>query len=375
MKCYGKPQRSKKGFMDKQIYEIIALFHKDKPVGYKLTDIRHEDRDSRWVLYVDYPEKRFVIKIASNGFTTLERVNGWVGIIAEYEKLGCYSPQILKSLNGNYAERIVFQDKQCVVWEEEFAQYHFRESLAESVYLGKDGRYVYCDEVFRFLGRVAQKHYSNFPYKSGFVRFEPFSSADSTDEVMECVETFDRMVRERTPGFLSRWEKIHALFLENKARLEEIYNELPSSVFQADLNEYNLLLDENGHFKGMIDYNLAGEDTVMNIFFATILYGYSEHRKAPDDPDALPELNPVTQESVIEILLDTLRYLRQFYTFSEIEVKAAPLLFKYVTGIFYQQIKALEKYVDDEKKLKRLFDFMEHELQREDIDFRSAMLG
>lgn len=361
--------------MDRQIDDVIALFHKDRPTGYELTDIRNEDCDSRWVLYVDYPEKRFVIKIASNGFTTLERVSGWTGIIAEYEKLGSYSPQILKSLNGNYAERIVFREKQCVVWEEEFAQYHFRESLGESVYLGKDGKYVYCDEVFQFLGRVAQKHYSNFPYKSGFVRFEPFSSEERTDEVMDCVEAFDRMVRERTPGFLFRWEKIRALFLENKARLEEIYHKLPTSVFQADLNEHNLLLDENGHFKGMIDYNLAGEDVVMNIFFATILYGYSQHRKAPDDPDALPGLNPVTQESVIEILLDTLRYLRQFYAFSELEVKAAPLLLKYVTCIFYEQLSALEKYADDEKKLTQLFDFMEHELKREDIDFQGAMLG
>lgn len=360
--------------MNKQIDDIIALFHQKQPDGYELKEIRLEENDSRWVLYVDYPGEKYVIKIASNGFTTAERVNGWADIIAETEKLGYYSPHLLKSLKGNYAEQTVFQDKCCIVWEEEFARYHLCESLAENVYLGKDGKYVYHDEVIRFLGETAQKHYANFPYPSGFVRFEPFSSDDSTDEVTECVETFDSLVKDRAPEFLTRWEKLRALFEENKAQLAGLYGELPSSVFQADLNEYNLLLDENGHFKGVIDYNLAGEDKVLNIFFATILYGYS-YQRTTDDTDVLPGLNAAEQESVIAIMLDTLRYLRQYYAFSEIEVKAAPLLFKYVSCIFYEQINALKKYADDEEKLNLLFDFMERELQRDDIDFRDAMLG
>lgn len=361
--------------MNEQIGDIIALFHEKVPDGYELKEIRLEENDSRWVLYVDYPGEKYVIKIASNGFTTAERVNGWADIIAETEKLGYYSPHLLKSLKGNYAEQAVFQDKRCIVWEEEFARYHLRESLAENVYLGKDGKYVYHDEVIRFLGETAQKHYTNFPYPSGFVRFEPFSSDDSTDEVTECVETFDSLVKDRAPGFLTRWEKLRALFEENQAQLAGLYHELPSSVFQADLNEYNLLLDENGHFKGVIDYNLAGEDKVLNIFFATILYGYSYQRKTTDDSGVLPELNAAEQESVIAIMLDTLRYLRQYYGFSEIEVKAAPLLFKYVSCIFYEQIDALKKYAGDAEKLDMLFDFMERELRRDDIDFRGAMLG
>lgn len=241
---------------------------------------------------------------------------------------------VITARMGNYAEQAVFQDKRCIVWEEEFARYHLRESLAENVYLGKDGKYVYHDEV-----------------------------------------TFDSLVKDRVPEFLTRWEKLRALFEKNKAQLTGLYHELPSSVFQADLNEYNLLLDENGHFKGVIDYNLAGEDKVLNIFLATILYGYSYQRSTTDAPDVLPGLNTAEQESVIAIMLDTLRYLRQYYAFSEIEVKAAPLLFKYVSCIFYEQIDALKKYAGDAEKLNLLFDFMERELRRDDIDFRGAMLG
>lgn len=77
----------------------------------------------------------------------------------------------MKSRNGNYAEEIFFHEKPCVVWEEEFAKYHLFGSLDKSVYTGRDGRYVFHNDVLAFIGRVAEKHYDFFPYKSGWVRF------------------------------------------------------------------------------------------------------------------------------------------------------------------------------------------------------------
>lgn len=66
--------------------QLIALFHKEKPSEYTLKSIRLEDEDSRWILSVCFGKERYVIKIASNGFTTSQRVNGWVNIIGEYKK-------------------------------------------------------------------------------------------------------------------------------------------------------------------------------------------------------------------------------------------------------------------------------------------------
>ena len=83
----------------------------------------------------------------------------------------------------------------------------------------------------------------------------------------------------------------------------------------------------------------------------------------------------MTQASGETILLDTLRFVRQYYPFSEIEVRAAPLLYKYISCIEYAQLDALEKYAADEVKLTLLFDHIEHQLLREDIDFRGAMEG
>lgn len=357
------------------IEEIIRLFHSERPTEYTLKSIRLDDDDSRWILFVNFGPKKYVIKLASNGFTSAERVRGWVDIIAEYKKLGCYSPAILQSLQGNYADNVMFNDKNCVVWEEEFTEHHLQDTLDKSVYTAPDGKFVYHDEVIEFVAKVGQKHFTNFPYNSGWTRLEPVSPDEEMDEVSECVETFASLVREKAPSFLPRWEHILSLFEENKQKLSEIYSSLPTSVFQSDEAGSNLILDDDGHFLGVIDYNLAGKDVVINRFLSTILFAYSYHRKKESDPNALPMLNQETQDSLIEITLDTLRKMRKHYTFSDIEAQAAPLLFKYISCIEYAQISALHKHANDSGKLTQLFDFMEHELLRDDIDFRGAMLG
>ena len=47
---------------------------------------------------IEDDESKFVIKIASNNFTTVERVIGWPDIISEYKKLGLKKAVILSGL-------------------------------------------------------------------------------------------------------------------------------------------------------------------------------------------------------------------------------------------------------------------------------------
>lgn len=83
---------------DFKIHGIIAMFHKEEPVSYSVEEIRNQEDDYRYVIYVNYPGERFVIKFASNGFTTEERINGRVDLIAQHREMGYYSPSICKSV-------------------------------------------------------------------------------------------------------------------------------------------------------------------------------------------------------------------------------------------------------------------------------------
>lgn len=90
---------------------IIQLFHNNKPNTVEIKEIRNSEADSRWIIFIAINDEKYVIKIASNGFTTKERVNGWVQIVEEYKKLGYYSPNLQKSINGNYCEETEYNGK------------------------------------------------------------------------------------------------------------------------------------------------------------------------------------------------------------------------------------------------------------------------
>ena len=52
-----------------------------------------------------------------------------------------------------------------------------------------------------------------------------------------------------------------------------MYSALPFSCFQGDLNESNILLDENGRFAGLLDFNLCGREPVLNYAVREALWG------------------------------------------------------------------------------------------------------
>lgn len=355
--------------------EIIALFHKETPDMWELKNIRMEDDDARWILSVRFGVKKYIIKIASNSFTNAARVSRWPEIIAAYKEMGYYSPALLKSIRGFYAEDVLFSERVCVVWEEEYAKYPAKDTLDATAYTRENGQYLYQEEVLDFVAKVAQKHFSFFPYCSGWARFEPFEAGKTTDEVTECVEAFDRLTREKAPGFLPQWKRIRTAFEENARKLRKVYSSLPVSVFQSDESGGNLLLDENGHFMGVIDYNLAGRDVVLNRFFSLLIFGCDIPRQLYHTPNILPKLNRETQNDVLQAVLSMLQYMKKHYTFCEQEIQAAPLLWKYITCVEYAQLAALEKHSGETDKLEKLFDYMEQEITRNDLDFRAAMLG
>ena len=55
--------------------------------------------------------------------------------------------------------------------------------------------------------------------------------------------------------------------------MELIYHKLPTSVFSADLNTSNILLDEQGKFVGVYHFNLCGKDVFLNYLFREIYSG------------------------------------------------------------------------------------------------------
>lgn len=87
---------------------------------------------------------------------------------------------------------------------------------------------------------------------------------DTTDEATECAVAFVNYIRDNIPAFLSQAEALLEMFYKRQEELKTVYPSLPTSCFQADLNDSNILLDEDSNFVGLIDFNLCGKEPILN---------------------------------------------------------------------------------------------------------------
>ena len=142
-----------------------------------------------------------------------------------------------------------------------------------------------------------------------------------------------------------RWE-------EHRAQLKEIYPKLPTSVFQADFNDTNALVDQEGRFVGIFDFNLAGKDVFLNYLFREIFHG--------------------TFEEELASILEALQVVSAVYDFSEEEKAAAPLIYRCIKPLWYTRVEALKEAGTDEAAIQKCLDEME-DAQTREIDFRGAM--
>ena len=152
-------------------------------------------------------------------------------------------------------------------------------------------------------------------------------------------------------------EKIWANWVDARNKLNEIYFDLPTSVFQADINDTNVLLDEKGNFKGVYDFNIGGKEVFINLIFREAPYVSARGWEAffREDHFAL-SIKKVLQIS------------SKVYEFNQLEKKAAPLLYKCIKPLYWHSTDLLKEAGDDESEIHKCLDFIEYEQNRE-IDF------
>ena len=151
-------------------------------------------------------------------------------------------------------------------------------------------------------------------------------------------------------GIRRRWEAV-------REALGALYPRLPTSVFQADWNDSNVLLTADGHFAGLIDYNLAGEDKVLNMAVSIGTYGFNASADGAEKGE--------------KRFRDTLRLLSSRYAWNEDEIRAAPLLWHYLNALYWNEVQDLEK-ARTEDEAAAVLDRVEKYLSRS-VSFEDAM--
>lgn len=290
------------------IEKIFALYGDGESKQLNFINNSRGDDDLRHTYIVKYPGGlKIAVKVSNNSFTTPDRINGWAQLCGHYDNLGIYCPQIMQNKEGNYYTEV----DGYIVYAEEFMKYKIADSNGRTPESNK-----YKKKMYESIGLVAANPAPLVPWKTAYCLYDKFADSDLYDENYECAFEFYKFFKDNFHELNERTEKIWILYNRKREAFEQEYRALPKAVFQGDLNSSNILLTRSGNFKGLIDFNLSGTETILN-------YVFCECCQSLEDEDKISTLLDIDELKLRdEKTVRNLAYVSKHYKFTDAE-KAA----------------------------------------------------
>lgn len=333
---------------NRQVSEIFSLFYDVRPIYFEIINTSRNDSDFREVIIAkDECDKYYVIKLADNDFTFPEKIEMWKRTAEEYRKHGYYCPEIFYDKSGNFPT-VPYKGRNCVAYAEEYSLYR----SADSFKLGKDEIESCERQKWIMTAKIASNYFDYTEYPSGYCLFEKFCASDKTDEVLENAIEWYQYAKSLPSEFQVQIDKIWALWNQNRKSLEPLYKQLPTSVFQADLNSTNILLDEKIEFVGVYDMNLCGKDVFINYL--------------------MRENFAADFEKELDMIFSALKTASFYYNFSDMEKQAMLMLYRCIKPLWYNRIEQLKSLKNDTAAIHHFLNKTEQYLTKT-IDFTLYM--
>lgn len=345
----------------------ISLYYDTEVSDVKTLDLCRGDDDYRKVYIVDDGHRKLVIKYLSNTFSDKRRIEGWFKLMDEYRKIGLYCPAVVPNLNGEILHCDTVDGRDYYTYAEEYSVYETAEHIGKEKYKDAQGHDSFTPDVLRSLGKIASAKLDVLDWASSYCLLEPFCAPDTTDEATECAVAFVNYIRKNIPEHLPRAEALLELFYKRQEELRIVYPSLPTSCFQADLNDSNILLDDDINFVGLIDFNLCGKEPILNYAVREALWAVSDDRLYGENDSRLYFYDKELDDLRINLFLENIGYVQETYKFSSFEKEVFPILFRYMNSFWWFHLDELELIKNDEHKISQLFDWLEYQMTRDDI--------
>ena len=257
-----------------------------------LIDTSHDLNDVRLNYIID---KKLVLRVCNAPDMSENRIDELNRLIERYRESGLKCPKFLKNQNGNYFEK----------WEAYFVYVSEYIDLPIAVDAKLENEDALEIEIEQFIARFAKK-YKNcdlIDTMSMYSLFDlsPFDKQNGVDEKQDNFNHLTKYLVEIGEDKLA--DKLTKRNEIIRAELKKVYKSLPHCVFQADENFSNVLVDENGHFAGLIDFNLAGTDVIVNHFANLSGFKYSSVEWGKQTPEEVFEESLKSYRQHIAIML------------------------------------------------------------------------
>jgi len=320
-------------------FGAFALYGQGEPEVLQAYDTSHGEKDLRHVYLLRYPDgTKIALKAARNAFTTPARVEGWAALTAHYNALGIYAPRFLQTPQKQYTARL----GDFLVYAEEFiegkmAKAHCRGGVpaARADFRKSEAGIAMLES----LGLVAANPAPPVPWHTSWCLYEKFDDEDETDENLECATKLTTHIASNFPRYAQRAQAILEQYCRLRAEFEPTYRALPKAVFQGDLGPNNVVLTDDGAFKGVCDFNLSGTDTILNIMLCECRSCWSGTEKEKFSLF----VDSRAQRAHDELTAQLLKHATKHYKFTDAEKRAFNTLYN-ITYAFRWQNYGFMKY-------------------------------
>ena len=333
--------------MDSAFRTVFSRFSAETPIEVRRVNTSRGDDDFRTAFIVETePGNKYVLKLADNDFTFPEKIAVWQRTVEEYRRLGYFCPRILRDRSGSFPV-VDYGGHRCVAYAEEYAPFRSAEDRFSEDFGQNEALYdSYKRDIWQMTARVAALHLDYTEYPSAYCLFDTFCPSDKTDEVLENALAWKAYADTLPETFHAQTGRVWQLWTENRAALEKVYHQLPASIFQADLNASNILLDEEGRFVGVYDFNLCGREVFLNYL--------------------------MRENNGVSGICQALRISADYYRFSDIEKDTALMLYRCLKPLWYTRVKALKEARNDPAAIRKNLDETENALTAA-FNFRECM--
>lgn len=267
---------------------------------YKVIDSTNND-DYRLNVIVD---KAYVLRINDTKAITEERLSEIDRLATRYREIGILAPKLYKNKIGTFSTNL--DNHICYI--SEYLDFETEDSIDD-----ENIRQEIRKEVISSIGRFSAK-FSEVDISKIYSMWSIINLSPLDTDIDEKQENLDMLTAElRNLGEVTLASDIDTFNRCVRERIKTVLNDLPRCVIQGDLNDTNLLV-KNGHFAGLIDFNMSGTEVNINHFCCETNYEVEE-----DD------FNTMTAEQIYEKMIryqdELLQIIFNEYTMSPLEKK------------------------------------------------------
>lgn len=236
-----------------------------------LIDSTHDAEDIRLNYIID---RKWVLRYCKAPEITEEYLRDLSRLVERYRRLNIRCPRFIPDENGVYLH--TWNQLNCYLSE------YVDLPLADSRKLQNPDRLI--REVAESVALFAQT-YKNVDLSRTMGMYSlfdlcPFDLPNGIDEKEDNFRHLLETLRNMGENRLAK--KLDARHGEVRQKLKAVYQTLPRCVFQGDENFSNVLIDQDEHFAGLIDFNLAGTEVVVNQLANLAGFDYDEKNKVPE---------------------------------------------------------------------------------------------